>query len=77
MILDARDPFGFEGYLSMMIGMGVKSKKKWTPSPQEAKQWNDYQTRFHTVAKSAARVGEALEIIRSPRWKWPKGLYSG
>lgn len=77
MILDARDPFGFEGYLSMMVGLGVKSKKKWTPSAEEAALWNKYLSRLQTVAKTATTVGEALEIIRSPRWKWPANPYTG
>jgi tryptophan halogenase len=74
-LLDARNPFGFEGYLSMMIGMNVPYRKTYTPSEQERRIWNNIYQRMQAVASQAVTVPEALSYIRQPWWQWREDLY--
>jgi tryptophan halogenase len=74
-LLEARNPFGFEGYLSMMIGMNVPYRKTYTPSEQERQIWNNIHQRMQAVASQAVTVPEALSYIRQPWWQWREDLY--
>src|SRR5262249_14120523 len=75
LILDPRDPFGIEGYLSMMVGMNVPYQKTYLPTEQEARTWRQIYQKMQTVASRGVGVGEALGCIRSPLWQWPANLY--
>jgi tryptophan halogenase len=75
LILDPRDPFGIEGYLSMMVGMNVPYQKTYLPTEQEARTWRQIYQNMQTVASRGVGVGEALGCIRSPLWQWPANLY--
>jgi tryptophan 7-halogenase len=74
-ILDARNPFGFEGYLSMMIGMNVPYRRTYTPPEHEMQVWKHIHQRMQTVASQAVTVPEALSYIRQPWWQWRADLY--
>ena len=75
LILEPRDPFGFEGYLSMMIGMNVPCRKTFQPPEHELRVWDGICQKIQSVARQAVTVPEALSWIRSPGWQWPTGLY--
>jgi tryptophan halogenase len=75
-LLDARNPFGFEGYLSMMIGMNVPYRRPYTPPEPEAQVWHNLHERFQTAAQQGVSVPEALNFIRQPWWQWPANLYA-
>jgi tryptophan halogenase len=75
LVLDPRNPFGIEGYLSMMIGMNLPYRKTYTPAPQEIQVWNDIYQRLQSAASQAVTVKEALDCIRQPGWQWPANLY--
>ena len=74
-VLDARNPFGFEGYLSMMIGMNIPYLKTYTPSEPEMQVFHDIYQRFRRNAKSGVGVAEGLNWIRKPGWQWPTNIY--
>jgi tryptophan halogenase len=74
-ILDGRDPFGFEGYLSMMIGMDVPYRRTFTVPEQEKWAWAALYRRWQEEASQALTVEETLQWIRSPDWQWPAGLF--
>jgi tryptophan halogenase len=76
MILDGRDPFGFEGYLSMMIGMNVPYRRTFTIPEHEKRAWEELYRRWQVEADRALSVEETLRWIHSPGWWWPPGLFS-
>jgi hypothetical protein len=75
MILDGRDPFGFEGYLSMMIGMNVPYQRTYTIPEHEKQAWVNLYHRWQVEAEQALTVEETLRWIQSPGWLWPTGLF--
>jgi tryptophan halogenase len=76
MILDGRDPFGFEGYLSMMIGMDVPYRRTFNPPEHEKWTWAALYRRWLEEAERALTVEETLRWIHSPGWQWPAGLFA-
>jgi len=74
-LVGGRDAFGFEGYLSMMVGMRVPHRRTYTISDAERQTWAKILE--HNRAQAAAGVGmkESLEIIRSPNFKVKPGFY--
>jgi tryptophan halogenase len=76
MILDGRDPFGFEGYLSMMIGMNIPYRRTYTIPEHEKRAWAELSHRWQVEADQALSVEETLRWIRSPGWRWPPGLFA-
>jgi tryptophan halogenase len=75
MILDGRDPFGFEGYLSMMIGMNLPYRRTYTIPETEQRAWAGLSHQWQVEANLALSVEETLRWIRSPGWQWPAGLF--
>ncbi len=76
MILDGRDPFGFEGYLSMMIGFNIPYPRTYTIPEHEQKAWTALYNRGQVQAEYALTVEQTLRWIRSPGWQWPTGLFA-
>jgi tryptophan 7-halogenase len=74
-VLEARNPFGFEGYLSMMIGMNVPYRKTYIPSEPEMRIFTDIYERLRRSACHGVTVSEALSWIRNPGWQWPTNIY--
>ena len=74
-LLDARNPFGFEGYLSMMIGMNVPYRKLFTPPEHEVEMASALAQRYQSAAKNGVNVADALAFVRQPHWTWPTNLY--
>ena len=75
-VIDVRNPFGFEGYLSVMLGMDVPYRRTYTPTDQEMSIWKNLSRRFDTAARKGMTVPETLGVIRHPWWKWPGNVYS-
>ena len=67
--------FGLEGYFAMFLGMGVPYRKTFVPTDDEKKRWRQLQLSFKERAAKAYSVKEALELVRSPQWEWPKDMY--
>jgi tryptophan halogenase len=76
MILDGRDPFGFEGYLSMMIGMNIPYRRTYTIPESEQRGWTELYNRWQADAEQALTVEETLQWVRSAGWWWPPGLFA-
>jgi tryptophan 7-halogenase len=75
LVLDPRDPFGFEGYLSMMLGMNVPCRRIFHAPESEVRIWNSIVQKIQSVARQAVSVKEALNWIRAPAWQWRQDLY--
>jgi tryptophan halogenase len=74
-VLDARNPFGFDGYLSMMLGMNVPYRKTFTPPEPEMRTWEQIYERMQAAASRGVTIEETLSTIRAPWWQWPANLY--
>jgi tryptophan halogenase len=74
-VIDARNPFGFEGYLSMMLGMNVPYSKTFSPSEREMQVFHDVYDRLGRAASNGLTIPEAFRWIRSPGWQWPTNIY--
>jgi tryptophan halogenase len=76
LVLDPRNPFGIEGYLSMLLGMNLPYRKTYAPDANETQVWHDIYQRLQAAAVQALTVEEALSCIRQPWWQWPANLYN-
>jgi tryptophan halogenase len=74
-ILGVSDPFGAEGYFTMLIGMEVPYGTRSTPTAEQAASWRKIQDEFGNVTRGAYTVDQALQVVRHPGWKWPETLY--
>jgi tryptophan halogenase len=74
-LLGVSDPFGAEGYFTMLIGMEVPYSTRTEPTGEQADAWNRIQAEFGNVTRGAYTVDQALQVVRHPAWKWPETLY--
>jgi|SRR6516164_216901 tryptophan halogenase len=74
-IIDPRNPFGFEGYLSMMLGMNIAYRKTFTLPPRELKVRDAIYQKLELAARGGTTVKETLDWIRKPGWQWPGNIY--
>jgi tryptophan halogenase len=75
MLLDPNDPFGWEGYLAMLVGQDVPYANPYSPSDQEQAEWQRIQNSLASQASTAMPQEEALPILRSDSWVWRPGFY--
>lgn len=67
---DESSQFGINGYLAMLVGQNVAHQKPYDMPEQEKKLWSRHQQTLKGHAAKAYTAEQALEIVRSPRWKW-------
>jgi len=70
------DPFGWEGYLVMLVGQKVPFKKEFQPTDDEVNAWDQYRQNLNTRAEHGLDVAEAVKIIRSDGWGWKPDFYA-
>jgi tryptophan halogenase len=70
------DQFGAEGYLSMLVGQQVPHRRVHQPAEAERQTWEAIRQSNARHASFALSVNEALAMIRSPNWVWPKDYYT-
>ena len=70
------DPFGWEGYLVMLVGQKVPFETQYQPGDQEQKVWNQYMTSLAQRAQNSLTMRQATEMIRSPQWAWRPDFYA-
>ena len=75
-VLNQRDQFGAEGYISMLVGMKVPYRKRHVASPKEQSAWAAVKRAVANKTNAGVGVAETLAAIRSPGWQWPKGIYN-
>lgn len=68
--------WGMEGYFAMLVGMKVPYQRTYAPTAAELDLWQRIQQQYAREAQNAFSVREALDLIRSPQWKWPADLYA-
>jgi tryptophan 7-halogenase len=74
-LLDPRDQFGTEGYLSLLVGQDVPYESTYSPSAEEWSNWERIQQAIKRQVAHGLSVREGLDLIRSPQWQWPANLY--
>jgi tryptophan 7-halogenase len=75
MHLNQLDQFTIDGWLSLLVGMSVPHRSSFRPSEAECTEWRRINEHFKMQAQSAMTVKQALEAIRSPRWRWSPDFY--
>jgi len=75
-LLDSTDPFGWEGYLAMLVGQDVPYDREFKPSDDEQAIWEALKDEMLRRASSAMKQEDALKIIRSESWGWRPDFYS-
>ena len=61
---------GLAGYLAMLVGNRTPHEVYYQPLPAERATWKQILVEFENEAGQGLTVGEALALIRSPRWRW-------
>ncbi len=74
-LLGDEDPFGMEGYLSLLLGQQVPYRKTFTPPESDLATWQSLRESFYMNAQRGIDTTEALQMIRSPGFVWPEHLY--
>lgn len=69
------DPFGWEGYLMMLVGQKVPFKKEWRPAPSDQRRWEQFRHELAQRAGKGIGMREALDMIRSANWRWRSDFY--
>jgi tryptophan halogenase len=75
MLIDPKDQFGMEGYLSLLVGQQVPYQLRQPLSPAELANWERIRTEVRTQAQQAYTVLGALSVLRLPHFRWPENLY--
>lgn len=66
-LLHESNSFGMDGYLALLIGQNVPHEKPFSPSPAEAKIW---QNRCNTWALEARRSLDVKQCLEAIRHSW-------
>ncbi len=69
------DPFGWEGYLVMLVGQKVPYKTSHQANRSETALWSSYLTELAQTASNGLSMRQSLDMIRSDRWAWKKDFY--
>ncbi|MEX2138785.1 MAG: tryptophan halogenase family protein [Pirellulales bacterium] len=75
MLLNQLDQFTIDGWLALLVGMRVPHRRKFAPSDAERSEWRRIGEHFKQQAQGAMTVKEALQAIRSARWRWSPDFY--
>src|SRR5258705_11821873 len=67
--------YGMEGYFAMLVGMKVPYRKTYEPTPSERQHWIQIQQHLKAATNQAYSTEEALQLVRSPGWEWPKDVF--
>jgi tryptophan halogenase len=74
-LIGGHDVFGFEGYLSLMVGMNVPFRRRYRPTEQETNIWRAIQQANRDKGVRGVGVKEALDVVRAPAWRFKEGFY--
>jgi len=69
------DPFGYEGYLTMLLGQKAPHRADYQPAPEEIQFWNAARIHMLGQAKQGMTVRESLDFIRQPGFEWNPEFY--
>jgi tryptophan halogenase len=65
------EAFGMAAYLALLVGQRVPYRRSAPPPPtSELKAWDARRRANREQAARALTVREALDVMRSPKWRW-------
>jgi hypothetical protein len=64
------EAFGIAAYFALLVGQRVPFRQSRETTPIETNTWNARRRGFREQAMKAMSVKEALDTIRSAKWKW-------
>ena len=68
-LLDPHDQFQAGGYYTLLLGMKVPFRQR-SLDAAESRRWEAFRQHNRQIAQKALTAREAMDMIRSPRWKW-------
>ncbi len=74
-LIDPVDPFGLEGYLTLLVGQRVPHDGRYVPTMHEQASMQRLRAQFCNEARRGYSVEEALGMIRHPEWRWHAGFF--
>jgi hypothetical protein len=74
-LIQGRDAFGPEGWVTMLIGQNVPYRRKYQPSETERRTWKKIQASNWALSAAGIGVAEMSKIVRSPDWQFPEGFF--
>lgn len=75
-VLNPGDIFGMEGYLTLLVGMGVAHHATFDPPESEQAIWRQVQREHQARAAAGFSIKELNEVVQHPRWEWYPGYFS-
>jgi tryptophan 7-halogenase len=69
-LLDGIDSFQTSGYATLLLGQKVPFRRTHVPGEKEMQTWEAHRRKVKENAARGVSVREALESIRSPKFKW-------
>ena len=64
--------FGFNGYLSMLIGQRVPTDYRFQPSVEETRRWESYRHRIRQQVQRSLPMQVAWELVADPSFVWTR-----
>ena len=74
-IMQGRDAFGAEGWITMLVGQDVPYRRRYVPSEAERNAWRKIQAGNWAVTANGVGVAEMSDLVRSPEWQFPKDFF--
>jgi tryptophan halogenase len=74
-LIGGRDAFGFEGYLSMMVGQRVPYRRVFQITDAERQTFAAILQHNRSQAASGLSMKQSLDIVHSPQFKVRPGFY--
>ena len=68
-LVGGEDVFGTEGYLAMMVGQKVPTRRPFAPGDRERQLWKAIVESNRAAARAGLTVRQSLDVIHSPRWR--------
>lgn len=75
-MFDPVDPFGIEGYLTMLVGQRVPYETAYTPTAAEQDSIRRFRDAVRRDASGGCSVEETLRMIRHPEWAWTPNFFA-
>jgi tryptophan 7-halogenase len=74
-LLEGRDVFDSDGWLTMLVGQKVPYRHTYTPSEAEQRTWKKILAGNWAKTANGLNVAEMSRMVRSPEWQFPKDFF--
>ena len=70
LVVGHEDPFGINGYITLLLGQRVGHRINFTPTDQEMQKVSAIRQHYRQMAQQGLTAEQVLAAIRDPQWKW-------